>query len=256
MTAPASASTVSHWVIFPRRRPEARLRLFCLPYAGAGASAYHAWTHALPGEIELCPVQLPGRESRLREAPFERLGPLVAALAVALQPHLDMPYALFGHSLGALTAFELARQLRRMNQPAPVQLLISARRAPHLPEADGPLHTLPRDVFLARVQQRYNAIPALILQDAELLELFWPTLRADFTVLETYEYSGDAPLDCPLAAFGGQDDARVTAESLSAWRSHTTNTFTLEFFDGGHFYLQTQRAALLQSMARALAAHW
>lgn len=134
---------------------------------------------------------------------------------------------------------EIARQLRRMGQPAPAHLLISARRAPHLPEVDGPLH----------------ALSAVILQDAELLELFLPTLRADFTVLETYQFSDEPPLECPLTAFGGREDTRVTAESLSAWHIHTGAAFTVEFFDGGHFYLQTQRASLLQSVARALAAH-
>lgn len=250
-TAPTNAAT-SPWVVFPQRRPEARLRLFCLPYAGAGASAYHAWGKGLASEIEVASIQLPGRETRLREARFNRLTPLVETLAEQIDPYLDKPYAVFGHSLGALIAFELCRALRRRGRTAPTQLLVSARRAPQLPETDEPIHDLPQPAFVEIVQKRYNALPEVIRQDQELLDLFVPGLRADFEMLETYRYVEEEPLTCAIVAIGGRNDPRVNIEGLALWRRQTTGPFWSTTFDGGHFYLQPQRDALLSLLNQIL----
>lgn len=250
-TAPTNAAT-SPWLVIPQRQPEAQLRLFCVPYAGAGASAYHAWGKGLAPAIETAAIQLPGRETRLREKPFNRLLQLVEALADQLDPHLDRPFALFGHSLGALIAFEVCRALRRRGRPLPTQLVVSARRAPHLPETDEPIHALPQAAFVEVVQKRYNALPEVIRQDPELLDLFVPGLRADFEMLETYRYVEDEPLSCAIVAIGGRADPRVNAEGLALWRRQTTGPFWSTTFDGGHFYLQPQRDALLSLLNQIL----
>jgi medium-chain acyl-[acyl-carrier-protein] hydrolase len=239
-------------VLRPLPQPNAALRLFCLPYAGGGASAYHPWARLLPPAIELCAVQLPGREARLREAPYTSFGEAVAGLGEALCPLLDRPYALFGHSLGALLAFELARWLRRNGQPEPEQLFVSSRRPPQLPEPYPPVAGLPDEEFIAKIQERYGGIPQLILQEPELMRMFLPILRADFKVLESYRYSVEPPLGCALAVFGGSEDAIATLAALREWQQHAAGTFSLREFAGGHFYLQTARAEVVASVVEVL----
>lgn len=253
---PSASSVVappSVWLARYLRRPSARLRLFCLPFAGSGATVYANWAESLPDTIELCPIQLPGRETRFRENAHDRLTPLVQELEQALRPYLDKPFAFFGHSLGALIAFELTRRLRRFAAPLPVHLFVSARRAPHLPDPDSALHQLPDDAFVDGLQRRYNAIPDVILQDPEYLQLFLPTLRADFAVVETYAYHEEPALDCPITGFCGREDSRATPEAMAGWQSHTRAAFHLETFPGGHFYLQSARAHLLHVLASSAA---
>jgi medium-chain acyl-[acyl-carrier-protein] hydrolase len=252
MTAATTNTTTSPWVVFPKRQPEARLRLFCFPYAGAGASAYHPWGRFISPEIEVVAIQLPGRETRLREAAHTRLTPMVAVLAQSLEPLFDRPFAFFGHSLGALIAFELARELRRTGRRQPDHLTVSARRPPQLPDTDSPLHSLPQAAFVDSVQKRYNALPEVILKDQELLDLYLPALRADFEMLETYAYSSEEPLACSILALGGRDDARASREQLAQWELQTVGAFDLTLFDGGHFYLQPQRESVLQTLSRYL----
>jgi medium-chain acyl-[acyl-carrier-protein] hydrolase len=240
------------WVACPRPNPRARRRLFCFPFAGAGAAAYWQWPSLLPAEVELCSLRLPGRENRLREPPCRRLDTLVEALVEAVGPHLELPFAFFGHSMGALIAFELARALRRRQLPMPSIVLVSGRRPPHLPERDPPLHPLPDSEFVAAVARRYNGIPASILHHAELLSLFVPILRADLELVETYTYRDEPPLDCPLSAFGGRQDDRSSETELGAWRLHTRAPFSLRMFPGDHFFLQTARAPLVQEVVRQL----
>jgi len=232
--------------------PRAHLRLFCFPYAGGGASAYRGWAASLPADVEVCPVQLPGRESRLREPAFVRPEPLVLALADVLQPLLDLPYAFFGHSLGALIAFELARELRRRAQPLPVHLFVSARRAPQVPARERPIHDLPEEEFLAELR-KLKGTPEEVLQHAELMRLLGPVLRADFAVNETYAYVAGEPLDLGISAFGGLGDEEVTREDLAQWSDHTRGPFRLRMLPGDHFFLHSGRDLITESVARDLA---
>jgi surfactin synthase thioesterase subunit len=216
---------------------------------------FRPWIERFPANVEVCLVQLPGRETRMREVPYSLLNDLVADLARALDPLLDQPYALFGHSMGALIGFALAHHLRSLDRPQPVHLFVSARRPPHLPDADAPLHQLPDAALVAALVRRYNGIPRVLLEDAELLRLFLPTLRADLTMLETYPYVERSPLECPITAFGGWEDSRVTQVDLAAWSNLTGGHFAAQMFPGGHFFLQSEREALIAAMVEGLASH-
>jgi medium-chain acyl-[acyl-carrier-protein] hydrolase len=241
----------SPWVTFPKANPGARLRLFCFPYAGGGASIFRTWSDRLPSEIEVCPVQLPGRQSRMREPPFTQLSLLVERLSTALRPYLNVPFAFFGHSMGALISFELARQLRRQYQLCPLHLLVSSFRAPHIPDRFPPIHTLPEPAFIQALR-RLNGIPLEILQNTEMMQLILPTLRADSALCEAYTYSPEYPLDCAISAFGGFQDYRVSYDELADWRGQTRSFFWLRMFPGGHFFLNSSRTLLLEAISQDL----
>lgn len=246
-TLPAAAA-----LFRPSPNPAAALRLICFPYAGGGASAFQPWARLLPPAVELSALQPPGRETRRRELPFRTFAEAVEGLAEAISPLLDKPCAFFGHSLGALLAFETACCLRRTGQLQPCHLLLSSRRPPHLPEPLAPLAQLPEAEFIDAVQGRYGGIPEVILQEPELMALFLPTLRADFAVLESYTYHAEPPLAAAITVYGGSDDPLAPAAVLGQWQQHTTGSFAQVQFAGGHFYLQTQRAALLASIGERL----
>ena len=247
ITAPA----LEPWITCRKPSPKARLRVFCFPYAGGGVSIFRAWSDGLPADVEVCPVQLPGRGTRLMEPPFTRLSPLIQALAQALFPLLDKPFVFFGHSLGALVSFELARQLRREYAIKPVRLFISADRAPQIANRDPAIHTLPEEEFLVELCH-LNGTPGEVLEDDELRAIMLPLLRADFAVYETYEYSTEPPLDCPISAFGGLQDRRVSRGDLEAWRDQTSVAFSLRMFPGDHFFLNTTRPSLLEALSQEL----
>lgn len=238
------------WIVRPRPNPRAALRLFCFPYAGGAASVFHPWAAALPPSVEVCPVQYPGRGSRLAEAPFIAIRPLAQALLPAIRPLLDRPFAFFGHSMGALASFELARLLAEEGR-SPAQMFVSAHRAPQLPDPDDPLHALPEPELIEQLR-KLNGTPPEVLDHAELLQLLLPILRADFAACETYAYLPGPTLTCPLTAFGGLRDPHVTREALSDWRAQTTGPFTVRMFPGDHFFLNGDRQLLLASIARDL----
>ncbi|HLN62204.1 MAG TPA: alpha/beta fold hydrolase [Symbiobacteriaceae bacterium] len=224
------------FVNYPRPNPGAPLRLFCLPYAGGGPTIYWPWAKALPA-LEVCPVGLPGRGTLLNLPPHTSVGPLVAELARAMQAHLDKPFALFGHSMGALVAFELARELRRSYGRLPAALIVGGRNAPHWPRENRPdLHGLP-DAELVAELKVLGGTPPEVLAHAELMELILPVMRADLAIHETYEYVAEAPLACPVVALGGTRDDRTTQAGLEAWGELTTGRFALEWFEGGHFFV-------------------
>lgn len=243
---------VSPWLVFPKQNARAKTRLFCFPYAGAGPVVYRAWPESLPQAVEVVTVHYPGRESRFREPLFETLQPLVDTLSVHILPYLDRPFAFFGHSMGALVAYELARKLRARGASLPVHLFVSARRAPHIPERLPPIHKLDDVAFTEAVQQRYNGIPPVILEDGELLALFLPMLKADFSVIETYRYHPEAPFDFPITIFAGEQDPGINQQELDGWQDHTTRPLVRYSFPGDHFYLQNQRSALLQTLSISL----
>jgi medium-chain acyl-[acyl-carrier-protein] hydrolase len=246
-----TATASDSWITRRKPSPQARLRLFCFPYAGGGVSIFRAWSDGLPADVEVCPVQLPGRGTRLMEPPFTRLSPLIEALTQALFPLLDKPFAFFGHSLGALVSFELARQFRRQYAVQPVRLFISADRAPQIPNRDPPIHSLPEGEFLVELR-RLNGTPREVLEDEELRQIMLALLRADFAIYETYRYSTEPPLTCPISAFGGWQDHRVNRGDLEAWREQTSVSFSLRMFPGDHFFLNTTQRPLLGALSQEL----
>jgi surfactin synthase thioesterase subunit len=241
-------SAAHKWLASIGRNPGAGTRLFCLPHAGGGGSTYYSWTAALPPSIEVCPIQLPGRETRIGESCFREMPALVDALREVIDSTADRPFALFGHSMGALVAFELARECRA----APLRLFVAGHPAPHLPRDSAPLHPLPDGEFLAEVERRYDAIPPEVKTDVELLSLVLPVLRADFCLVETYPYRAGGALRCPISVFGGADDPYTPRAALEAWRLHSAPGFTMRILPGQHFFVQTAREQILRSVAEDL----
>ena len=247
-TTNAQASS-NYWVSIPPFHWKARLRLFCFPYAGANASIFRLWANTLGPEIEVCPVHLPGRERRLKELPIAHMEVLISALATALLPYLDQPFAFFGHSMGSLISFELARELRRRHAPSPTHLLLSGRHAPHLAPLAPPIHQLPPLDFMAALR-RYQGTPESVLQNAEIMQLLLPVLRADFALCETYVYTEEPPLNCPISVFGGLQDEYANPPALKAWQTQTCSSFSLQMFPGHHFFLNTVGEPFFQAITR------
>jgi medium-chain acyl-[acyl-carrier-protein] hydrolase len=235
------------WIVCHKPNPEACLRLFCFPYAGAGASIFQSWSSQLPDAIEVCSVQLPGRERRFREPLFTELASLIDALTPALLPHLDRPFAFFGHSVGALISFAAAQQLWQSHGFSPLHLFVSGRQAPQTAALKPPIHHLPDAEFLEKLRQ-YNGTPSAVLENAELMSLFLPILRADLAINDAVGFDRNSPLACPISAFGGLEDDLVSHDALAAWRKQTCDRFTLQLFPGDHFFLKHQQAALLETI--------
>ena len=233
------------------RPAKAPVRLFCFPFAGGGASVFRGWERDLPPGVDVFAAQYPGHETRIAEAPFHELRALLDSLDEAIAPWLDRPFALFGHSMGALVAFELVRKLRREGRAQPKQLFVSARRAPHLPPSRPDVHDKSDEELIAELQ-RISAFPAEVLEHPELMQLLLPIVRADFQLVETHQHADEAPLVIPITAFAGRRDAVVRVDQVEAWREHTNGAFALHEIDGDHLFVRGERAAVLRAMAREL----
>ena len=244
-------TTLNEWVVARTLSPNARFRLFCFPYAGGSSLIFRIWDQHLPQDIEVIPVELPGRGTRLRERPEEYLLPMVGKVGKAILPFLNKPFGFFGHSMGALIAFELARYLRRLGMPLPEKLLLSAHRAPHLPTTGKVLHALPESEFIEELRS-LNGTPEEIIANSELMQLLIPVLRADFKACETYTFRFEPPLNCPISVFGGMEDQNVSRDDLEAWKMHTESSFALHLLPGDHFFIQKNQHMLLKLVAKEL----
>lgn len=225
------------------------LQLFCFPYAGGSAQVFRPWQRHFSSQVSLWLAHLPGRGSRISEPPFKSLKELVEVLADAIVPMLWENYAFWGHSLGALISFELARGLRRRSHALPGALFVSGRNAPQVPPSDPPTFDLPEEDFITELK-RLNGTPRELLEDPEALKLFLPTIRADFQTNETYAYKPEDPLTCPIYAYGGLQDEHVPVESLRAWRHQTSREFTARLFPGDHFFILNSTANLVNVLNR------
>ena len=226
-------------------------QLFCFPHAGGGPSFFRPWRASLQPEITIRRVLLPGREWRLEEPPFRRIADLVEPLCAALEPYLHQPYALFGHSLGTVVAYEVARRLSATGTAGPACLIVSGRRAPGLAGNRRRLSGLPDDEFLAEVA-RLNGIPPEVLGEPELVSMLLPTLRADYELAETYQPLPGDRLDCPVIAYLSTSDPETDYEGVLKWREVTTGEFTMRVFDGDHFYLKEGRPDVLNAVREDL----
>ncbi len=223
-----------------------------MPYAGGGVAPYRLWHKSLPEDVEIFAAQLPGRESRLRETPLPSIHAMVAVLRPAIEAMTDLPYAIFGHSMGALVAFEMVAALEASGVRKPSRLFVSARRSPEEPDPKPPVHALPEAQFLDELQARYGAIPDAVRSEPELLELLLPVLRADIRAVETYVPTPGARVRCPVHVYGGVDDTHPFPTQLPRWDRVATSPITVRLFPGDHFYLNAQRDALLGDIT----SHW
>ena len=241
-------------VIYPKPNPQSRMRLFCFPYAGSTAAVFRSWPQYLPSEIELYAVQYPGRGSRLAEPLGEDIVEVMNGLYPDLQPFLKKPFAFFGHSMGALVSYEFARRLQREQQPGPFQLFVSGCSAPHVRMFDEITYNLPEPEFLAELR-RLQGTPEEVLDNAELMKLMMPIVRADFKASQTYEYVPGPLIECPIRAFGGLKDEMVPREELEAWSEHTHGSFRAQMLPGDHFFLNTSQSLLTRIIAQELIMH-
>lgn len=232
----------------PRRNP--RVRLFCVPFAGAGASAFNAWSSAFPETVELHAIQLPGRESRYSELALNDAYEAARLLADAIESHLDRCYVFFGYSMGALVAFEVIRELRRRGAPMPAQLFVGARRAPQLAATRPPVVRLPQEPFIKRAIDYYDFPPAAWQNN--LLEIVLPVLRADMALCDSYVYRGESPFAFPIQAFAGLRDGSAPLSAVQAWREQTTGEFALEVLDGAHFFVNASLTRVQKVMISRL----
>lgn len=243
--------TTNSCVTCSKPNPQANLRLFCFPYAGGSSLIFRTWASSLPQNIEVCPVELPGRGTQRKLPPFTQMEPLIKTISPILLPYLDKPFAFFGHSMGGLLSFELTRHLRKEYNKQPSYLFVSASRAPQIRSSKPPIHRLSEADFKQELR-RLNGTPVSVLENDELMQLLTPLLRADFAVLETYLYTQELPLECPITAFGGLEDREVNIQELESWRSQTQNSFHLEMFSGDHFFINSAQSFLLANLTKYL----
>ena len=227
-------------------------RLFCFAHAGGGASAFRLWPQQLP-QVEVVAIQLPGRESRLRETALTSIREMVALALPELIEATTVPYALFGHSMGALLAYELALALEQHGAAPPSHLFVSGRRAPDEPDTATAMHPLAQDEFLDAMQLRYGGIPQAARNEAELMALLLPSLRADVFANETYLSNSARKIRCAVSVYGGVDDRHPAPSQLSGWQRVAEQPVRVRLFSGDHFYLATQRSALTADIAMVIA---
>lgn len=239
------------WIVKHQANSLARLRLFCFPIAGGNASAFQSWADQLPEHIEVCAIQLPGRQQRMAEPPYKRMPLVIQALERAIHPHLDLPFAIFGTCTGTLVGYELVQRLAWVAGVQPVHFLASCCRAPHLPDRDQPIHGLPENEMWAELE-RLGGTPPIISHHPALKSMLSPILRADFELAETYHYREAPSLNCPITVFGGIHDTVVSPDELAAWRTHTTAGFEVRMLGGGHYLLDSAGEELLLNIAQVL----
>lgn len=242
------------WFPFAAPNPNSRLRLFCFPYAGGGATVFREWSAQLAPSVEVYAIQPPGRETRFMEVPLRRVEDLAAAAVPAVEWHLREPFAFFGYSLGAFVAFEVACELKRRSRRQPERLVVGGARAPHLLRKLPPLHGL-RGGALREALLNLEGTPLAVLKNEEMMTLLEPLLRADLEMAETYVAQAAEPLDCPISVFGGIEDPEVSQDQLAAWQQLSTSLTHLRMFPGGHFFFREHAVDFVRVLRQELEQH-
>lgn len=243
----------SAWFANVQTQRDATLRLFCFPYAGGNTGIFHNWSHDLPFAVEIYPVQLPGRMQRTRESLITSMDQLIPALEEAILPVLDRNFAFYGHSMGALIAFELARTLMAKHGLEPKHLLVSGRKAPQLVDNISATQGLSDEEFIQHVR-RLNGTPAKVFDNPEMLHFLLPVLRADFELVQSHRFRDGQKLSCPIKAFGGLSDQHVPKNSILPWGQTTTGKFSVAMMPGDHFFIQNSRRQFLALLSAELQA--
>ena len=241
----------SKWLQTVPPRLQARVRLICFPHGGGGAQAYRDWAAVLPDWIEVLAIAPPGRGPRLREPSITDMSAMRREVADAITPHLDLPYAIFGHSVGALVAFEVAAELQARRLRSPQSVFLSAYAAPQVARQTKPMHDQPDDVLLSFLQQLGHDDIRMPLEP-ELRSLVCNAVRADFKLAETNRFPAEKRIAAPLYVLGGASDETVPAADLALWHQYAANGFSSKLFAGGHFYTETAREELLQFIAETI----
>jgi medium-chain acyl-[acyl-carrier-protein] hydrolase len=242
---------IDTWIRRKARVPNPRVRIFCFPHAGGGASLYRLWHKYLPPTVEVCPVQLPGREGRIQEEPFTDLSILVKVISELIYPLLDRPFVFFGHSMGGLIAYELTHSIWKKYKQSPALLIVAALTAPNDPIQPPVVHKLPQGEFLNYIKQ-LQGTPEEVLNNGRLIDFFIPLLRADFTLYETYTLKRDVSLFCPIAVYGGLEDNSVSEKSLDLWEYLTVGKFIKRMFPGNHYFIRENSDYLFQALLEDL----
>nr|WP_242056752.1 thioesterase domain-containing protein [Planktothrix sp. FACHB-1355] len=228
------------------------MRLFCFPFAGGNSFTYRTWRHNLPNWINVCPVFLPGRANRINEPAFTDLHELTATIFENIRDYVDLPFAVFGYSMGAIIGFELCRLLQGAGFNAE-HLFVAASPPPPLTGRDPVIYDLPVENFKEELL-KFNGTPKEILENEELFDLMLPLLRADFELVETYEYRAGSKLKCPIFAFGGSWDDEVSEEELKQWQSQTDSEFDWAILEGNHFFINSCADEILARVSDAISA--
>ncbi len=239
------SASANRWLPNRSETGDVTCRVLCFPHAGGGASAFRAWTKDQPPGVEICAVQLPGRENRIRESFPKDIVSLARTLAPVLLPHLDVPYVLVGNSIGALVAFEMARHFQQWYSLPPIHLVVAAARPPGTDLGRPPASELTDGELAAAMQDRYGGIPHEILSDPSHLAAFLPALRADLAMAEEYRPPPGPALACPVTAVVGADDTAMSCSDLAGWSVFTEGSFDCVELPGGHFALLTRREDVL-----------
>jgi surfactin synthase thioesterase subunit len=242
---------LGRWLVCWGDSRPADVSLICFPYAGAGPAVYRHWADLLPDRVMVCAVHLPGRGVRFGQPLLANICDMAEAVATEITGRIEPPFAFFGHSMGAVLAFETARVLRVAGAPGPRLLIASGCAAPHLTGRERPIADLPRAELAAELS-RWGATPRQVVADPDLLDAVLPIIRADLRAIEAYRYAPGEPLDCPVAALGGADDPTVNEEESRGWQQHTRAGFSLRVFPGCHFFHQEHENHVVAEIAAIL----
>ncbi len=235
-------------------RPSSSKRIFCFPYAGGSASIiYRKWTLDFPEDYEVLPVELPGRGSRLQEPLKLDMDSLVQELVKTITEYLNKPFIFFGHSMGALVAYEITRKLSAQNLPLPEKLIVSSHGAPQLGKSGPIMHKLPKNEFIRELKE-LNGMPEEFFESQELLDIFLPIIKADYTVCETYNHSANEKLNVPIIAVRGTNDNSVPKEEMIGWSELTAKDFRLLEFPGDHFFITKKQQEFILFIKNLLVA--
>ncbi len=238
---------MSNWFKIYKTSPITKLRLFCFPYAGGSAQIFSKWAEYLPGFVDVIAIQSPGRGRRFSEKPIGCLKTKVQMLHQEILPYANEPYLFIGHSNGALLAYELARELQKSGHSNLKHIILSAKRAPHLPDIKEPIHDLPNKEFIKELKG-YNFTPDEVLENDELMELFLPMLRADFSLSDTHDFDREYSLDSNATLFWGNQDEDVPLNDVLAWKELITGETNLIEFNDGHFFISSQENLFLKEV--------
>ncbi|MFA0812843.1 thioesterase II family protein [Microbulbifer epialgicus] len=241
----------SKWFVCSKKRLSAKMRLFCLPYAGGNASTYLPWEESLPEFVKLIAIQPPGRANRICEAKYTSMYSLVTDMYQAIEPYLDKPYVIFGHSVGSRVGFELVRSIKQNGKLMPIHFFASGSRAPNICGATKKIYNLPESEFIKELMS-FNGTPKELFKNRELLSLLIPLLRADFQISEDYQFTGDECLKCDLSIFSGESDDSISESELIEWKRFFNGRNSSEVFQGGHFFIQQDRDSVVRKISTTL----